>query len=82
MTEIKAQKKNALRAVITFTALTLICIIFRRELSESILLGMKLAAVGVIPGLFPFFVISDYVFCNIEALSSGRVSLLFEKIFG
>lgn len=82
MTGSVAQIKKSRRAAICFIICTVTCLISREELSNAILLGIKLSASSIIPGLFPFFVISDYLSCNIESITSGRLSLLFEKIFG
>ena len=45
---------------------------FSKDIADSIRAGMTLAAFTVIPALFPFFIISDY-------LSSGNNEILFSK---
>ncbi len=78
---IKPNKRNN-QALIIFVLCCFICIAFRNELNESIRFGIKLAAGSVIPSLFPFFVISDYLSKNIDYGNTGIAASVFERCFG
>lgn len=56
------------------------CICFSSEISKAIHDGIILCAFSIIPSLFPFFVISDFLMsCS---SSDGIVGRCFQKIFG
>lgn len=69
--------KKIWRSIIAIILIAL-SIIFSREISESIREGIKIAALSVIPAIFPFFVLSDYLSseCN-EFSGSHIISKLF-----
>lgn len=48
---------------------------------SGVLFGMRLGALEVIPAIFPFFVLSDYVYYN-KILSSRWLSKIFGNILG
>ena len=85
MTNVKIKKGlkfrlNAFRLiVILFGAL---CLIYSEPLKESILYGIRLCAIGIIPSLFPFFVISDYLYYASSEGDSGSIAKGLGKLLG
>ena len=60
---------------------TVLALLFSSELKASIIIGMKLAAIKIIPTLFPFMVISDFWMCSINFDKKNKAGYAFEKIF-
>ncbi len=65
-----------------FAGCVLVCLLFREEIKEAIIFGIRLSAGSVIPTLFPFFVISDYISKNIDYAEPGQAALLFSRLLG
>ena len=82
MTESKISAKK--HTLVTAAAVILmICpaFLFPKEISDSVLDGMRLAAFGVIPSVFPFLIVSDALI-SISDGEYGFFSRVFSKIFG
>ncbi len=73
-----AEKSNKI-VLILFAAFSCICIFLREKISESIIFGIKLSATSIIPTLFPFFVISDYLSQSLIFSENSMISKGFEK---
>ncbi len=78
MTSEKLKKKTV---PVIFAVLCAVCIVLRDTLRNSILLGIKLSVNSIIPTLFPFFVISDFISKNSDHNDSSILGDLFERIF-
>lgn len=66
---------------LTVIATVVLSFRFAREIKDGVLFGMRLGALEVIPAIFPFFVLSDYICCS-GLLDFKKTKKLFEKIFG
>ena len=73
---------SRIKPTILFVFLTVSLLIFRSEISEAIIKGMKFAVLGIIPNLFPFFVISDYIVKNPTNTSFNPFTKIYEILFG
>lgn len=80
-------KKNMIKKYYFSSVASILCIviivltfIFDNELKKAIIGGMDLAALRIIPTLFPFMIISDYWISNVKINENGIVGVLFEKI--
>ena len=80
-------KKNMIKKYHFSSVASILCIViivltfvFDNELKKSIISGMNLAALRIIPTLFPFMIISDYWISNVKINENGIVGALFEKL--
>ena len=62
--------------------LTAIMLIFARELKESVIKGMNLAVIQIIPTVFPFMILSDLWISCIEINRKSKIALCFENLIG
>lgn len=84
MTEELENKKQSLISrfsIWIFAALSFLLIIYTKETKKGFELGLKLSALSVIPAVFPFFILSDFLFIFYEN-KKGVCSSLFNKLFG
>lgn len=65
----------------SLTVILLLCpaFLFPGELAEGVISGIRLAAFGVIPAIFPYSVISDAL--RVLITGGGVISCIFSKIF-
>ena len=80
----KNKTKGSLRskgALIIFVLTTALLFIYNDEAKEGFVRGLRLSALSVIPAIFPFFILSDFLFAFYEP-KKGFFSSLFERIFG
>ena len=77
-------KKRKINQVAPFACLVLIALsfLYNAELKAAIINGMNLAALKIIPTLFPFFVLSDFCACTFTANTEGKAARFFTKVFG
>lgn len=76
----KKEVKSPLLIIICLL-LTTLMLMFGKELESAVLSGMSLAALRIIPTIFPFMVLSDFWISVSEIKNDGVVARLFEKIF-
>ncbi len=62
--------------------LTGIMLFFGNELKSAVIEGMRLAAMRIIPTVFPFMVLSDLWMSCIEIKRNSRVARCFENLLG
>jgi len=65
-----------------FVLFGILCILFSDVIKESIIGGIKLSVVGIIPSIFPFFVISDYLYNSNIFEKDGVLAKLYGNAFG
>ena len=72
------------RNLLTFAFILfgILSIVFNTELKRSVLYGIRLSAGSIIPSVFPFFVISDYIYQSSIFEKKGFFSSIYEFIFG
>ena len=72
------------RNLLTFAFILfgILCIVFNTEVKRSVLYGIRLSAGSIIPSVFPFFVISDYIYQSSIFEKKGFFSRIYEFIFG
>ena len=77
-------KKGSLgkTSLIIFIVCSILFFAYSDALKNYILYGIRLSVVSIIPSLFPFFVISDYLYKNSDFSNDGFFCSLFQKIFG
>ena len=64
-----------------FLLFLIILLRFAAEIKNSIILGMKLTVSSVLPALFPFFILSDYLSASLKINEKGPLSRGFERVF-
>ena len=74
------RKINCMAPYICFILIAL-SFIYDKQLKEAIINGMNLAALKIIPTLFPFMIISDYWISCVRVGKEGLGAQLFEKVF-
>lgn len=81
-TVIKRKKEaNSPLSIVICLSITVLMLVFGKEVAESILSGISLAALRIIPTIFPFIVISDYWASVAEIKNDGFAARVFQKIF-
>lgn len=81
-TVIKRKKEaNSPLSILICLSITVLMLVFGKEVAESILSGISLAALRIIPTIFPFIVISDYWASVAEIKNDGFAARVFQKIF-
>lgn len=60
----------------------IICLCSSSELKEGILSGIKLSVASIVPSLFPFFVISDYIYSSFIFEEKEGLSRILKNFFG
>ena len=79
---IKRKKEaNTPLSIAICLSITVLMLVFGKEVTESILSGISLATLKIIPTIFPFIVISDYWASVAEIKSDGLIARAFQKIF-
>lgn len=81
MTEIKRKSKKT-ADVLVFFAFLIILIFFASQIKSAIIYGIKLSVSSIIPSLFPFMILSDYLVSITSDAGNGKAGFFFEKIFG
>ncbi len=80
----KNEAKGSLRskgAFIIFVLSVALLFIYNDAAKEGFIKGLRLSALSVIPAIFPFFILSDFLFAIYEP-KEGILSSLFERLFG
>ena len=80
----KNEAEKSLRsngALIIFFLTVALIFVYNDAAKDGFVKGLKLSAFSVIPAIFPFFILSDFLFVFYE-LKKGISGSLFEKIFG
>lgn len=62
--------------------LTAIMLFFGKALKDSVIEGMHLAAMRIIPTVFPFMILSDLWISCMEINHKGKIALCFESLIG
>ncbi len=69
-------------ALPVFLFFVLILLRFAAEIKNSIILGIKLSVSSVLPALFPFFILSDYLVASLKVNEKSPLARGFERLFG
>lgn len=80
-TVIKRKKEVKSPLLIICLLLTVLMLMFGKELEKAVISGMSLAALRIIPTIFPFMVLSDFWISVSEIKNDGVVARIFEKFF-
>lgn len=77
------RKKEVKSPLITIICLllTALMLLFGKELESAVFSGMSLAALRIIPTIFPFMILSDFWISVAEIKNDSAPSSLFEKVF-
>ncbi len=75
----KSNIKGFLGIIIFFLSAALL-LIYANDARESVILGIKLSVLSIIPAIFPFFILSDLLLASFGS-SGGYFGKLFSKIF-
>ena len=86
MTAEKEKTKATLRIgsrlyMLLFITLSVLLIAFNKVAKEGFVTGLNLSALSVIPAIFPFFILSDFLFCYYSG-SSKKIGRCFESVLG
>lgn len=73
-------EKKAALSLFIFITFTILLLIYGNAVKESIIFGIKLSVLSVIPSIFPFFILSDFLSAYYTA-DEGLFSRAFEKFF-
>lgn len=80
-----ALTKKTFSAIFTLTscaAAFLLSLFFSDEIAHSVRSALSLCANVIIPSVFPFIVLSDFLYAYIDFSSYNRIGHLFERVFG
>ncbi len=80
---VKTAIKNKISGYIgifIFLFLTALVLIYAEETRNSVIFGIKLSALSIIPSIFPFFILSDLLISSFDD-SSGIFAKIFSKVF-
>ena len=81
----KAQQKNSVTAalitLITLFATFALTLFFSDKISHSVKSGLSLCANVIIPSVFPFIILSDFLYFTIDFSSLKFFGDIFERIF-
>ena len=80
----EAIRKRAVSGLIFPSFLILICLLsttLSDELSGYVKSGMELAALVIIPSVFPFMILSDLIACTVDFSAMGRFGCIFKRLF-
>ena len=79
---IQIKKHRSFNVIALLVALFLVpALIFPKALSDGVRDGIKLSVLGVIPSVFPFFVVSDAL-VSFPSGSGGFLGRVFSRLFG
>ena len=79
---IKFRIKKDFFALFVFAFSAILLIIKQKSVQASLLNSLKLCVSTIIPAVFPFMILSDYLICNFSSVKQTKVSVLFNKLFG
>ena len=68
----KKIRTNILPMPLVCLGITILMLVFSDEIKESIVRGISLAALRIIPTLFPFMVLSDLWLCSLGTDKKSR----------
>ncbi len=74
------REKKATLSLFIFIISTILLLIYGNAVKESVIFGIKLSVLSVIPSIFPFFILSDFLSAYYTA-DDGLFSRAFEKFF-
>ena len=80
----KAINKNSALAfvsIITITLTFVLTIVFSDKIAHSVKSGLSLCANVIIPSVFPFIVLSDFLYAYIDFSSLNCIGEIFERLF-
>ena len=73
-------EKKATLSLLIFIISTILLLVYGNVVKKSIIFGIKLSVLSVIPSVFPFFILSDFLSAYYTA-DEGLFSRAFEKVF-
>jgi hypothetical protein len=80
----EAIRRRSASALLFSCFLILVCLfstLLSDELARHVKDGMRLAALVIIPSVFPFMIISDLIACVVDFSAMRRLGRIFERIF-
>lgn len=78
----KVYKGKNLFAVAVVTFLGMILLLRQNAVREALNISINLCLSSIVPAVFPFMILSDFLMANISIKRESRVSRLFSKVTG
>ncbi len=80
-TNIKAKSKNNFLALLVFSISAIMIIMKQALVKNAIEMSLKICISTIIPSVFPFMILSDYLICNFTISNDSKPSRLLCKLF-
>ena len=78
----KSQIKKDFFALFVFAFSAILLILKQKAVQVSILNSLKLCISTIVPAVFPFMILSDYLISNFSSVNQTKLSMCFSKLFG
>ncbi len=78
----KVSNAKSLFVLIFSVLLSVILLLKQSAVREALDISIKLCLSSIIPAIFPFMILSDFLMCNIKIEDESKISKLFSRITG